>query len=217
MSEAASYFVACHACQAEFDALQAGWCSCVATDPSVTCPNCSSCLCKATAAYQRRFWAAAPRALRERRVGAVPAPSALPPNPPPEDVRRPLVLLVDDERAIQMVALRVIAALGYGMLHASNGVEGLDLAKRYKPDLVLTDALMPRMDGRDMAREIKGDPDTSHIKVVVMTGLYTNVKYRNEAFLDYKVDGYVSKPIDVPQLVQVLEQHLNPGPPPADA
>ena len=71
---------------------------------------------------------------------------------------RPLVLLVDDEKDIQRVASRVIQSLGYGLVLGHNGEEGLELAPRYKPDLVLTDALMPRMDGREMARRSRRKP-----------------------------------------------------------
>jgi CheY-like chemotaxis protein len=56
------------------------------------------------------------------------------------------------------------------------------------PDLILSDALMPRVDSREMCRLLKEDPMTSSVKAIIMTGLYTDRKYRNEA-LDYlKVD-----------------------------
>jgi len=84
----------------------------------------------------------------------------------------------------------------------------LDLAQRYKPDLVLTDALMPRMDGREMARRIKEEAATAKAKVVVMTALYTNVKYRTEGFKKYKVDDYLAKPLTFEDLRAVLQKHL---------
>jgi CheY-like chemotaxis protein len=118
------------------------------------------------------------------------------------------VLLVDDEKDIQRVASRVIQSLGYGLVLAHNGEEGLELAQRYKPDLVLTDALMPRMDGREMARRIKEDPATGGARVVLMTSLYTNMKYRNEGFKTYKVDDYLAKPLAFEDLRVVLQKHL---------
>jgi CheY-like chemotaxis protein len=118
------------------------------------------------------------------------------------------VLLVDDEKDIQRVASRVIQSLGYGLVLGHNGEEGLALARRYQPDLVLTDALMPRMDGREMARQIKEEPTTASAKVVLMTSLYTNVKYRNEGFKTYKVDDYLAKPLAFEDLRAVLQKYL---------
>jgi CheY-like chemotaxis protein len=118
------------------------------------------------------------------------------------------VLVVDDERDVLRVAGRVIQSLGYGLILAPNGEVGLELASRYKPELVLTDALMPKLDGREMGLRIKQSPETAGIKVVVMTSLYTNVKYQNEGYHRFKVDDYLIKPIDVGKLQAVLQKHL---------
>ena len=208
MSDTAGYVVQCHKCRLPFDALQASFCSCLTGERSLACPSCGSCFCKAPLAYKSKFWSAAPkqvwdRKLEERREEFVP-----PPNPPPAEARRPLVLVVDDEKDIQRVAIRVIEGLGYGVLLAPNGLEGLELVKRYKPELVLTDALMPKLDGREMGRQIKDDPETAQVKVVVMTALYTQVKYQTEAFKTYKVDDYLTKPLDAEQLRAVLAKHI---------
>jgi CheY-like chemotaxis protein len=73
---------------------------------------------------------------------------------------------------------------------------------------VLTDALMPKLDGREMARQLKQDPETAKIKVVLMTALYKGIKYEHEARKAYRVDDYVTKPLDVEQLRAVLQKHL---------
>jgi CheY-like chemotaxis protein len=131
-----------------------------------------------------------------------------PTNPPPATAQRPLVLVVEDEKEIQRVAVSVIEALGYGLVLARDGQEGLDLAREYKPDLVLTDALMPKLDGREMARQLKQSPETAQIKIVVMTALYTSVKYQQEAYRAFKVDGYLTKPLEFEDLRATLEKHL---------
>jgi CheY-like chemotaxis protein len=118
------------------------------------------------------------------------------------------VLLVDDESVIRHLANHVISRIGYDVIVATNGADGLEMARRFRPDIVLTDALMPKMDGREMCRAIKSDPETAHIKVVLMTGLFTSVRYKNEAFKTYLADGYLSKPLDRVQLEQVFAEHL---------
>ncbi|HSB60630.1 MAG TPA: response regulator [Vicinamibacteria bacterium] len=204
-----TYLKPCSHCQASFDALAATWCSCLVPESTLVCPSCLRCFCAALPAYKAGFWSGAPRSLWERKFEEHHRAAELPPNPEPDAVMRPLVLVVDDERAIHRVAARAIASLGYGMVLGQNGQEGLELTRRYRPDLVLSDALMPRMDGREMCRMIKGDPETAGTKVVVMTSLYKAVKYRTEAHKVYKVDDYLAKPLAFQELRALLQRHLD--------
>jgi CheY-like chemotaxis protein len=131
-----------------------------------------------------------------------------PPNPPPATAKRPLVLVVDDEPDIQRVALMALSKLGYGAVLARDGLEGLELAGRYQPDLVLADAFMPKLDGREMCRRLKDNPATSKLKVVIMTAVYTAARYRSEAFREFHADDYLSKPLELEELRAVLQKHL---------
>jgi CheY-like chemotaxis protein len=203
-----SHEVACHNCQHSFDAMEVPWCSCLVTERTLVCPSCLTCFCKAPAPYKRSFWSGAPRGLWDRKFAEHNSEFASKPNPAPGEAVRPLVLLVDDEKDILRVATRTVESLGYGMIVGRNGAEGLALAREYRPDLVLTDALMPKLDGRQMCLQIKADAETAHIKVVVMTALYTSVKYQTEAYKSFKVDDYLAKPLDFNQLRAVLEKHL---------
>jgi CheY-like chemotaxis protein len=202
------YDVACHRCRGSFDALQAAWCSCLVTERSLVCPKCQSCFCQAPAPYKNQFWSRAPRSLWDRKFAEHHSEFVPKPNPEPADVVRPLVLVVDDEKDILRVATRTIEALGYGVVHAGNGEEGLALVRKYRPDLVLADALMPRLDGREMCRLIRADPDVAETPVVVMTSLYTAVKYQTEGYTQFRVTDYLSKPLDVEKLRALLRKHL---------
>lgn len=205
---AQTYVVSCHACRAAFDALDTPWCSCLVSERTLVCPTCLDCFCKAKPQYKQAFWRGAPRSLWDRKLNEHQQSVQLPENPSPADVARPLVLLVDDEKDIQRVAASAILGLGYGLVVARNGQEGLALAARYQPDLVLSDALMPGLDGREMCRRIKEDPANARVKTVVMTALYTAVKYKTEAIRAFRVDDYLSKPLDFAQLRDVLQKHL---------
>ena len=92
--------------------------------------------------------------------------------------RSALILVVDDEADVQRMAAVAVELLGFGVLRASNGEEGLALVKSHRPDVVLTDAFMPKMDGREMFRLIKADPEISSVPVVIMTSLYTASRYK---------------------------------------
>jgi CheY-like chemotaxis protein len=129
-------------------------------------------------------------------------------NPSRFDVKRPMVLVVDDDKQIQQVAIGVILGRGYGVVVANNGEEGFELAREYRPELILTDALMPKLDGREMTRQLKDDWLTSSSRVVIMTSLYTGGRYKYEAMKQFGADDYVAKPLSTEKLSEILKKHL---------
>lgn len=202
------YNVSCHNCLTNFDALEVPFCSCIVTQRTLICPGCLTCFCKASPAYKQKFWAGAPRNLWNKNFEEHHAAFVPPQNPTPSAVIRPLVLVVDDEIDIQRITTHAVESLGYGVILGRNGEEGLELIRRYVPDLVLTDALMPKLDGREMCRQVKSDPATAGVKVVVMTALYTSVKYRTEALGYFRADVYLIKPLEFSQLRAILQKYL---------
>jgi CheY-like chemotaxis protein len=205
MQTSVSYPVACANCGESFDALAAPWCDCLTKERSFRCEHCGNCFCQARPSYKKEFWENAPDELWARKSSEKKKAFAYS-NPTPAEAKRPLVLVVDDEPEILQVAIRTITELGYGTILARNGEEGLKLAGEYHPEIVLTDAMMPKLDGREMARRIKDDPKTANTKVAIMTSLYTDARYKSEAFREYKVDSYVAKPLDPAQLYQMLRK-----------
>jgi CheY-like chemotaxis protein len=203
-----TYFVTCFTCGKKYDAVPAGSCRCLVRERTLVCPHCGHCFCRETHAHRLAFWASAPPALWERRASESGSGFVPPANPSPAEVRRPLVLVVDDEKEIQAMAIRAVRMLGYGVILARNGEEGLTLANLYVPDLVLTDAFMPKLDGREMCRLIKQNPPTKDVKVVVMTSLYTSAQHRADAERSFRVDGYLAKPVDFRKLEQILSSLL---------
>lgn len=91
----------------------------------------------------------------------------------PESSRRtdssPLLLLVEDERALRKVMEMVLEGEGYEVLTAIDGREGLKLLAKNTPDLIITDYMMPEMDGAEMVRRIRGNPQTAHIPILLMS------------------------------------------------
>jgi CheY-like chemotaxis protein len=203
-----TYIVSCFTCEASFDALASRWCTCLFGKRTFVCPACRTCFCKASPAYKHKFWEGAPQSLWDRATVERKKTFAPPPNPSPEAAVRPLVLVVDDEPDIQNAALTALGNLGYGAVIARDGLEGLELAVRYRPDLILADAFMPKLDGREMCKRLKSDPATSGLKVVIMTALYRAARYKSEAFREFFADDYVSKPLEFREFREVLSKHL---------
>jgi two-component system, sensor histidine kinase ChiS len=98
--------------------------------------------------------------------------------------------------------------MGYSVVLAENGKQGFERATELMPDIILTDALMPGMDGREMCRRLKSNPDTAGIRIIVTTGLYLKSKYRTEAINEFQVDEYLTKPLDPARLRKVIDELL---------
>lgn len=201
MPNDALYTVTCFHCKRPFDAVTASECDCLQRPRSLTCPHCQKCFCSAPQRYKTDFWANAPRELWSRRK-ATPEPLL----PAAAELARPLVLFADDDSIGRAIAQRVVAAMGLGVVVAANGDEALSLAREHKPDLLITDAFMPKLDGREVARLVKEElPQT---KVVVISGLYKDPRYKHEALKHFKVDDYLTKPVDPTRLRSVIEKTL---------
>jgi CheY-like chemotaxis protein len=126
-----------------------------------------------------------------------------------EEIKRPLVLIVEPDKQIQSMAKRIVEELGYGAVVAEDGRQGYEMAQQHVPELVLTAALMPKLDGREMCRRIKSSSITAKTKVAVMTELYTKKKYRSEAFKSFSVDEYITKPVEMHNLQSMLQKYLD--------
>jgi len=117
------------------------------------------------------------------------------------------ILFVDDLEQNRCLLRTLLTAHGYDMLEASNGVEALDLARREHPDLILSDILMPQMDGFTLCRECKRDEALRAIPFVFYTATYTDP--RDEQFaLKLGAARFVVKPIENSQFLAILRDVL---------
>ena len=197
------YRVNCPSCGRPFDAVKALECSCLHPVRSVRCSHCAACFCNDARSLDA-FWRNAPAELWARRTGQGAKPKAA--EPADDNVTRPMVLFADDDPTGRAIATRVIQALGFGVVVAENGEQALELARRYKPELIITDALMPRLDGREMGRVVKLElPDT---RVVVITSVYKDARYKSEAMRDFGIDEYLCKPVNPAELRDTVRKYL---------
>lgn len=116
------------------------------------------------------------------------------------------VLVVDDEESILELLKYNLEKEGYAVKVASNGLAGIDLARKFKPDVVLLDVMMPHMDGVEACRKLRGMADLANTYIVFLTARseeYTEVK----AF-DAGADDYITKPIKPQALMSRLQSLL---------
>ena len=114
------------------------------------------------------------------------------------------VLIVDDEYDTRAVLEIILSAEGYETCSASHGLEALKMIEQSAPDLVLTDVMMPVMDGIELCAVLRTRQRTRDIPLVLITASH-NVPNRQIW------DGYVPKPIDIPNLVRTVEALLPAG------
>lgn len=195
--------VLCHRCGQEFNALAASWCSCEGKR-TLRCPHCSSCFCRAPASYRETFWNEAPRSLRENtnRYSIAEGPGL----PAGEGAApTPRVLIVDDEEDMRSLVACYVEQMGYEVATVSSAKLALGLLATASFGVVITDALMPEMDGRELCLKLKQTYGEA-IKVIVMTSLYTASRYKNEARYQFGVDEYLAKPFQYEVLKAALDR-----------
>jgi DNA-binding response OmpR family regulator len=101
----------------------------------------------------------------------------------------------------------ILSRRGFEVLGANGGVKGLALIRAEKPDIVLLDLMMPEMDGWQVYQQLKADPATEHIPVVVVTAKAQNIDKVLGLHIA-KVDDYISKPFSLQELVDRVEAVL---------
>ncbi len=115
------------------------------------------------------------------------------PEPQEIDADKPLLLVIDDNEDIRHM-IRELLRDDYVMIFAANGKDGLRLAAKYVPDLIICDVMMPLMNGLECCRRIKEEVSTSHIPVLLLTACSMD-EQRAQGY-DSGADGYVAKPFN---------------------
>lgn len=117
------------------------------------------------------------------------------------------ILIVDDEVAIAEVLAEFVSDLGYTPLMAQNGQEALDLARQQWPALVMTDVMMPVMNGKELVRALRAEASTQRRAVPPIILLTAAGKH---IIADLHVDAIITKPFELDELERLLQRFLGP-------
>jgi len=122
------------------------------------------------------------------------------------------VLVVDDELDMRIFISTLLQTSGYRVVTATDGEEGLQLARRHMPNAIILDVLMPRNGGIQMYREVKTDQEMKHIPVIIVSAVakktFSHYQKVLNSYRDQEVpepEGYIEKPPETEELLKTLE------------
>ena len=116
------------------------------------------------------------------------------------------ILIVEDEEPVRELLGYILADAGHRAVLAIHGAEALELAAQDPPDLVLADVMMPVLDGAELCRRLKADPDTRAIPVILLSAAGRHVAQGTGA------DAFLAKPFDLEDLDALVRRWLRPRP-----
>ena len=118
------------------------------------------------------------------------------------------ILLIEDGSTYAKLATILLTASGYAVTWASTAEDGLQVAQRETPDLILMDINLPRMDGFSAVRMLRQDPRTMHISTLALTADRIRSEQEREKAREAGFDAYLEKPIDEATFRAVVGQYL---------
>ena len=118
----------------------------------------------------------------------------------------PRILLVDDDEGVRAVMSRALRKAEFEVIEASNGHEGLDLARSMMPDIVVSDLVMPIVDGREMLFELRKNPQTAPIPVLMLTG--SDGEENEILLIEAGANDFVSKASSPPLVIARIRRLL---------
>jgi DNA-binding response OmpR family regulator len=122
-------------------------------------------------------------------------------------VNKKKILIVEDEESLLKLESILLISKGFEVKGAANGRAALDAVAEEKPDLILLDIMLPEIDGFEVCQRLKGDPDTRHIPVIMLTAK----KSREDMVRGEKVgaDWYITKPFKSAMVIETIQRFLS--------
>jgi PAS domain S-box-containing protein len=123
-----------------------------------------------------------------------------------DEKNKPTILLVEDTKEVVMMLKDYLELAGYEVFTAQDGIDGIVQARHVKPDLILMDIQMPRMDGFETTRKLRSDPNFRYTPIIALTALA--MPHDRERCLEAGMDEYISKPVNLKALIKIIQSCL---------
>jgi DNA-binding response OmpR family regulator len=120
------------------------------------------------------------------------------------------ILIAEDEPSIVLSLEFLLAEAGHEVFSAANGVEALALAGKHKPDLVVLDIMLPALNGYEVCRAVRADPDLRATRILILTARGREHEVARGMALG--ANAYVTKPFGTHELMKIVEELLNERP-----
>ena len=124
------------------------------------------------------------------------------------------LLIAEDDRDILKLLDATLTFKGYRVITAHNGKEALEVIQIKRPAIVITDIMMPKLDGFGLVHRLRLNPETRDIPVVFITATFMTPEDKEFA-LDIGATRFIQKPVDLDKFLITIAELLEPGPPPA--
>lgn len=121
------------------------------------------------------------------------------------------IFLVDDDPDFVEATARILEGKGHEVIKLYDGDECLEKLKEVRPDLIVLDVMMPRLDGYTVCKKLKADPQYQSIPVLLLTAVAANIpttRYTQLQGMETEADDYVDKPVEPEELVKRVETLL---------
>ncbi|MFA5139504.1 MAG: response regulator [Elusimicrobiota bacterium] len=116
------------------------------------------------------------------------------------------ILIIEDDFGLADNLKALLQVKGFEVESAADGVQGVEAARKFLPNVVLLDIMIPKLSGFDVCRTLRTDPKTQHIRIIMMTGL-SQMQDIEKAFSCGAVD-YLTKPFESDRLIRKIEKAL---------
>jgi DNA-binding response OmpR family regulator len=114
------------------------------------------------------------------------------------------ILVVDDGPDVIATLRRILEFHNYFVVSAFDGMEAVEKVKSEKPDLIILDAMLPRMSGWKVCKKLREEEETRRIPIIMLTARDSSID-KARGLQIYKVDAYITKPFSVPVLLKKIE------------
>ncbi len=121
------------------------------------------------------------------------------------------ILVVDDDPDLVESVAILLEQKQHEVIPAYGGIEGLEKAKKEKPDAIILDVMMPDKNGYEVCKELKGDPEYQDIPILLLTAVASKISsttYTHRMGMETEADDYVDKPVEAKELVRLVENLL---------
>ena len=127
----------------------------------------------------------------------------------PTKRKRRILIVDDDPNSTHVVKILLERSGPYVVVEENDATRANATARDFKPDLILLDVVMPKVDGGELATKLQNDRELHDTPIIFLTALVTHGEAKSG--LHIQGNPFVAKPISIPELIEAIEQHLPPG------